>query len=146
MALLEVISEKVVSASGLSQYEEIWYVFPVFIIMLILWSILNFFKSLAKKPSKVQDQIDVGVKKITQNVKKHDKVLAKNTNEDDENVSKKSVTNDENTEEIKITSDLKTGTDKDVRGQLNFVENNLDQTKAVHSARESQMPKIKLQN
>ena len=130
MALLEVISEKVVSASGLSQYEEIWYVFPVFIIMLILWSILNFFKSLAKKPSKVQDQIDVGVKKITQNVKKHDKVLAKNTNEDDENVSKKSVTNDENTEEIKITSDLKTGTDKDVSGQLNFVENNLDQTKA----------------
>ena len=84
---------------------------------------------MAKKPSKVQDKIDVGVKEITQNVKKHDKVLAKNTNED-ENVSKKSVTNDENTEEIKITSDLKTGTDKDVSGQLNFVENNLDQTKA----------------
>ena len=78
----------------------------------------------------LEDKIDVEVKEITQNVKKHDKVLAKNTNEDDENVSKKSVTNDENTEEIKITSDLKTGTDKDVSGQLNFVENNLDQTKA----------------
>ena len=130
MALLEVISEKVVSASGLSQYEEIWYVFPGLIIMLILWSILNFFKSLAKKPSKVQDKIDVEVKEITQNVKKHDKVLAKNTNED-EDVSKKSVSNAENTEEIKITSDLKTGIDKDViSGQLNFVENNLDQTKA----------------
>ena len=134
MATLEVeIVVSTLARLGLSQYESIWYVFPVFIILLILWSIGNFLKSLAKKHSKVQDNnmVVVGVKKITSTKEvKNDKILAKNPN--DENVLAKKAVTDEKTEQNKIRSDLKASIDKDITSQLDSVENKFDQTRAQY--------------